>query len=51
MGQFFDIFMDSTPIARAKVTQVKDDEAILSVIEYFLEHWIETGFIARRLVR
>ncbi len=50
-GQFFDIFSESTPFARAKVTQVKDDEAILSVIEYFQERSIENGFRARRLVR
>jgi hypothetical protein len=50
-GQYFDIYEDATPIARAKVTQVKDEEAILSVVEYFEESSIETEFIARRLVR
>jgi hypothetical protein len=50
-GQYFDIYENATPIARAKVTQVKDEEAILSVVEYFEESSIETEFIARRLVR
>jgi len=50
-GQYFDIFSESAPVARARVTQVKDDEAILSVLEYFQERWIETDFSARRLVR
>jgi hypothetical protein len=50
-GQYFDIYADTTPVARAKVMQVKDEEAILSVVEYFQERSIETEFIARRLVR
>ncbi len=50
-GQFFDIYAEGSPVARTKVTQVKDEEAILSVIEYFQERSIETEFIARRLVR
>ncbi|MBU6154259.1 MAG: hypothetical protein KGP28_08140 [Bdellovibrionales bacterium] len=50
-GQYFDIFSESAPVARAKVTQVKDEEAILSVIEYFQERSIEIGSSARRLVR
>ncbi len=50
-GQIFDIFGDSSPLARARVTNVKDDEAVLSVLEYYEERSIESGFLARRLVR
>ena len=50
-GQIFDIFKKEIPIARAQVTHVKDDEAALSVLEYFQDQWIENGFEARRLVR
>jgi len=50
-GQIFDLFKKEIPIARAQVTHVKDDEAALSVLEYFQDQWIENGFEARRLVR
>lgn len=52
--QIFDIFSiksDGTlgdPIARAKVISVKNNEAALSVLEYFKETWIEEGYIAKR---
>jgi hypothetical protein len=48
-GQFFDIFEESKPIARAQVIDSKKDESALSVIEYFQERWIEPGQIVRRL--
>ena len=50
-GQTFDIFSESDLIARARVISVKDNEAALNVIEYYQDHWIETGFTARRLVQ
>ena len=50
-GQYFDIFQGEKPLARAKVTHVKDEEAALTVIEYYQDHWIETGSTARRLLR
>lgn len=58
VGQQFDIFKTENPnsvdarqirIARAKITNTKDHEAVLSVLEYFQEVWIDVGFIARRL--
>ena len=57
VGQYFDIFaikaggVTSEPIARGKVTTVREDSAALSVIEYYKEIWIEEGFIARRLMQ
>ncbi len=50
-GQIFDIFNGNELISRTKVISVKDDEAALNVIEYYQDHWIETGFTARRLVQ
>ena len=50
-GQVFDIFSGKEVLARAKVTQVRDEEAILTVIEYFQDQWIEAGFVARRLLK
>ena len=50
-GQLFDIFLGDEAIARAQVSHVKDDEAALSVLEYYQDHWIETGFTVRRVVR
>jgi hypothetical protein len=50
-GQIFDIFDKDTIIAQARVSQVKDDECVLSVIEYYHERWIEKGFTARRRVQ
>jgi hypothetical protein len=50
-GQLFDVFLENEPIARAQVSHVKDDEAALTVLEYYQDHWIETGFTVRRVVR
>ena len=50
-GQVFDIFEQDTLVAQARVSQVKDAESVLSVIEYFQERWIQKGFIARRRVQ
>lgn len=50
-GQLFDIFSGKEVLARAKVTQVRDEEAVLTVIEYFQDQWIEAGFMARRLLK
>jgi hypothetical protein len=50
-GQLFDIFSGKEVLARAKVTQVRDEEAVLTVIEYFQDQWIEAGFVARRLLK
>jgi hypothetical protein len=50
-GQLFDIFSGKEVLARAKVTQVRDEEAILTVVEYFQDQWIEAGFVARRLLK
>ncbi|NDG84263.1 MAG: hypothetical protein EBX52_04395 [Proteobacteria bacterium] len=50
-GQLFDIFLGDDPVARAQVSHVKDDESALTVLEYYQDHWIETGFTARRVVR
>lgn len=47
-GQLFDIFDKDSLVAQARVSQVKDDETVLSVIEYFQERWIQKGFTARR---
>jgi hypothetical protein len=54
VGEIFDLFTPKPdgsagePIARAKVTAVKIDEAALSITEYFKQVWIEEGFIAKR---
>lgn len=54
IGQIFDIFKvlpDGSPgeaVARAKCTEVRANEAALTVIEYFKEVWIEEGFIAKQ---
>jgi hypothetical protein len=50
-GQLFDIFSGKEVIARAKVSQVRGEEAILTVLEYFQDQWIEAGFVARRLLK
>lgn len=50
-GQFFDIFFEGKPLARARVTHLKNGEAALTVIEYYQDHWIEVGSTARRLVQ
>jgi hypothetical protein len=57
VGQVFDIFSVKPngqlgePIARAKVTAVKADEAALTISEYFKEVLINEGFVAKRLVQ
>jgi hypothetical protein len=54
VGEVFDIFTTKPdgsagePIARAKATAVKIDEAALTITEYFKQVWIEEGFIAKR---
>jgi hypothetical protein len=60
-GQLFDIFEVSADsetqsksqnrVARARVTHVKNNEAVLSVVEYYRDQWIEKGFIAKRVVQ
>lgn len=55
VGDLFDLFAPVSTgkprpaIARARVTQVKDDEAALQVDEYYRDTWIDKGFTARRL--
>ncbi len=55
VGQLFDIFSakpDGTVtqlVARAKVTDVKEEEAALEISEYYKETWIDQGFIAKRV--
>lgn len=56
VGQEFDIFEKTSkqaaePIARAKVTSVKFNEAVLTVTEYYEEVWIEENFVAKRSVQ
>ena len=57
VGQLFDIFsvkpngQIGDAVARAKVTSVKNDEAALTITEYFKEVLINEGFIAKRLVQ
>lgn len=60
-GQLFDIFeveadtgaqrKSQNPVARAHVTHVKNDEAALTVLEYYRDQWIEQGFTAKRVVQ
>ena len=60
-GQYFDIYKTISDAstdqkkeklyARAKITDVKNNESALSVIEYYVDQWIEKGFIVRRLVK
>ena len=60
-GQTFDIFhvtqnpittqKDEKLIARATVSRLKDNEAALNVLEYYVDQWIEEGFTARRAVK
>lgn len=53
-GQVFDIFSVSKDgsiseaVARAAVTELKLDEAVLKITEYFREVWIEEGFVVKR---
>lgn len=37
LGQYFDIFEGTTLLARAKVSYLRDDEAVLTVLEYFTD--------------
>lgn len=54
IDQIFDIFAVKSngtlgePIARAKVISTKNNEAALTVLEYFKETWIEEGYLAKR---
>jgi hypothetical protein len=50
-GQIFDIFIENKAIAKAKVTNVKNDESALRVLEYYKEQSIEVDAIAKRLVQ
>jgi len=49
-GQIFDIFQDKHSIARAKVTNVNNDESALRVLEYFQEQSIEVDAVVKRIV-
>jgi hypothetical protein len=51
VGQVFDIFAEEGVIAKAKVTNVKNEESALRVIEYLKEKSIETDTIAKRVVK
>jgi cell shape-determining protein MreC len=51
VGQIFDIFAEEGVIAKAKVTNVKNEESALRVIEYLKEKSIETDTIAKRVVK
>ncbi len=50
-GQIFDIFMENQVIAKAKVTNVKSDESVLRVLEYFKEQSIEVDATAKRILQ
>ncbi len=50
-GQIFDIFSGENIVAQARVTNVKSDESILRVLEYFKEQSIEIDAIARRVIQ
>jgi hypothetical protein len=56
-GQVFDIFaIDENgvireAVARAKCQSVGSSEAVLNVVEYFREVWIEAGFVAKRPIQ
>ena len=49
VGQIFDIMDEQSVIAKAKVTQVKNDESALNVIEYLKETTIEIDAKAKRV--
>ncbi len=57
VGQIFDIFSVKKDgsiveaIARAKCQSVSSGEAVLNVVEYFKEVWIEEGFIVKKPVQ
>jgi hypothetical protein len=62
-GQVFDIFAvardtqasdadqlkTENPLARAQVSYVKNDKAVLNVVEYYRDQWIEQGCVAKRV--
>ncbi len=56
VGQIFDIFSSKEnrspeeAIARAKVSSIKLNEAVLDITEFYQEIWVETGFLAKRLI-
>lgn len=39
-----------TLVARGKVTSLKEEEAVITVQEYYREVWIQPGFIAKRVM-
>lgn len=56
MGQLFDVFsIDEKgeplePVARAKVTAVREEQAVMQVTEYYKEIWINEGFWVRQIL-
>ena len=54
VGQVYDIFsvkMDGSaehPVARARVSAINSSGAVLQVVEFYKEVWIDEGFIAKR---
>jgi hypothetical protein len=54
VGQRFDIFTRTEAgrpgeaVARAKVSNIRGNESVLEIEEYYREIWIEEGFLARR---
>ena len=52
-GQLFDIAQRKSmiPVGRARVSDVKDDEAVLNMVEFYQDQGIEKGFVARRVVQ
>ncbi len=50
-GQIFDIFENDQLLARAQVLDVKNNESVLNVLEYYQEKWIERGLSARRITQ
>jgi hypothetical protein len=56
VGQTFDIFSlrpdgkTGDVVARGKISAVHDSEAAITVTEYYLEVWIDEGFVVRRVL-
>jgi hypothetical protein len=56
-GQVFDIFKTKsdgsidTQVATGKVTHVSANEAVINVVRYSKEIWIQPGFIAKRVIK
>lgn len=60
VGQLFDFFSTrgagaenrviEEPIARGRVTHVRERDSVLTVIEYFKEVWVDEGFTAKRVL-